>query len=181
MIAGQVAKRYSQALFEVAKEQNLLDQVEQDLNLFVETFKMTEGFQTFLTHPQIGGEVKKEMVSNIFADSISWVTKNFLLILVDSGRENTVEEILKEYSKLANDAREIAAVTAISAKPLTDAEKQQLEKLYKERLNKVVKLENIIDPAILGGLIVRVGDRVYDGSLIKKLKTVKKSLVASRV
>ena len=181
MIAGQVAKRYSQALFEVAKEQNLLDQVEQDLNLFVETFKMTEGFQTFLTHPQIGGEVKKEMVSNIFADSISWVTKNFLFILVDGGRENTVEEILKEYRKLANDARGVAAVTAISAKPLTDAEKQQLEKLYKERLNKIIKLENITDPAILGGLIVRVGDRVYDGSLIKKLKTVKKSLVASRV
>lgn len=181
MIAGQVAKRYSQALFEVAKEQNLLDQVEKDLKLFVETLKNTEEFQIFLTHPQIGGEVKKNMVSNIFADSISWVAKNFLQVLIDGGRENTVEEILQGYSKLANEARGVAALTAISAKPLTEEEKQQLEQLYKQRLNKVVKLENVVDPTILGGLIVRIGDRVYDGSLIKKLKTVKKSLVASRV
>lgn len=181
MIGGLIAKRYADALFEVAKENQMLDQVEQDLALFIEVMNETEGLLSFLRHPQLDGEVKKEVIGSNLGESITWVTQNFIFQLIDAQRVEYVEDMLQYYIKLANEERGIINIDAISANTLSEEDKQNIIDSFKKQLGKEIRLENKVDPSIIGGLIVKVGDRVYDGSLKRQLEDLKKNLVASRV
>ena len=181
MMNGLVAKRYARALFEVAQENHLLDQVAADLETMIDIIQNTEGFTTFLYHPSIEKEAKKDLMEKAFGESISWVSKNFMLLLIDSGREDVLEEIYAEYSKLSNEAKGVSLVTAVTAVPLGEEEKQELVQIYGQKLKKAIQLNNVVDPTIIGGMVVKIGDRIYDGSLKRKLQLVNKSLMASRV
>ncbi|GBF11814.1 F0F1 ATP synthase subunit delta [Tepidibacillus infernus] len=181
MMNSLVAKRYAKALFEVANSKGLLDQVEENLKLISKVFNETEGFLSFLRHPLVEGEKKKQIIDNAFGESIDLITKNFLFQLVDSGREEYLEGVLQEYIKLANEVRGIADVTAITAVQLARTEREEIEHSLQRKFGKTIRLHNIVDPTIVGGMIIRIGDRLYDGSLKKKLHEIKRSLVASRV
>ncbi len=181
MIDGTVAKRYAEALFEVAKENNQLEKIEADLKLVAEVMQQTELLMDFLRHPQIDGLAKKELIKTAFKDSISSISENFLSQLIDSNRVEFFEEILKMFIKYANEVRGVIDVEAITAITLDDANKTKVIETLKQKFNKQVRLQNIVDPSILGGIIVKIGDRVYDGSINKQLKLLERSLMASRV
>jgi len=181
MNGSVIAKRYAEALFAVANKHEILDKVEQDLRLIVNVIKDTEGLVNFLRHPQIDGEVKKQVVDSSFGETISWVSKNFLFQIIDSAREEYIEQILAHYIKLANEIRGIVDITAITADSLTKADQEKISASFSKKLGKEIRLDNVLDPSIIGGMIIQVGDRVYDGSLKNKLQDMKRSLVASRV
>jgi len=181
MINGLVAKRYAKALFEVALSNRILEQVEADLKLIVQVFEETDGFIDFLRHPLVDKDKKKQIITSAFKDSISDVSKNLLLRLIDGGREEYVEAIFVTFTGLSNQMRGIADVTATTAIPLSDQEKGKVVQTIQEKLGKTVRLTNNVDPSIIGGMVIQIGDRLYDGSLKKKLLKVKRSLMASRV
>lgn len=181
MIDGLVAKRYAEALFEVANEKSLLEQTEKDLQLIVEVIKETEDLMAFLRHPKIDLKAKKELIETNFKDSISTISKNFVYQLIDSGRIEFIGEIYKLFVKYANDARGIVDVEAVTAIPLNESNKEKVLQSFVQKLGKEVHLKNTVDPTLLGGMVVKVGDRVYDGSINKQLEVLKRSLAASRV
>jgi len=181
MIEGLVAKRYAEAMFEVTKEKGLLDKVEQDLLFVLDVVQGTEDFMSFLRHPQIDEQVKKSLLDSAFNESITQIVKNFLYQLIDSKRVEYFEEITKYYIKLANEARGIANVEAVTSVALSATDKNKVVEQLSKQLNKVIRLDNIVDPSILGGMVIRIGDRVYDGSINKQLKVLRRSLTASRV
>lgn len=181
MIEGLVAKRYAKALFEVANERKMLDQVEQDLNLIVRIMKDTEGFLTFFRHPKISTDVKKELVTSVFQKQISTISQNFLFQLIDNQRIEYAEEILFQYVILANEARKVVDIEAVTAVELEESDKNSIIQMFSKKMNKTVRLTNVIDPSILGGMIVKMGDRLYDGSLSSQLNMMKKNLLESRV
>ena len=177
MIEGIVAKRYAKALFEAANEKNSLDQVEQDLQFVVKVMKDTEGFTTFLRHPRVGTDVKKETVATAFQQEISEVSQNFLYLLIDNHRMEYLEEILYQFIELANEARKVVDVEAITATALEQKDQDSIVQLLNQKLNKTVRLRNKIDPSIIGGMVVRIGDRIYDGSLQAQLQMMKKKFI----
>lgn len=181
MSDGLVSKRYAEALFEVANQKNLLDQVENDLIFIVKVINQTEGFMKFLRHPQIDVKVKRNIFEKDFKDAISQISKNFIFQLIDSHRIEFIEDILKQYTKYANEARGIVDVEAITSEQLDDNNKTKVEATLNKKLGKKVRLQNIVEPSIVGGMVIRIGDRVYDGSISKQLKVLKRSLMASRV
>ncbi|MFV9510408.1 F0F1 ATP synthase subunit delta [Tepidibacillus sp. LV47] len=181
MINGLVARRYAKALFEVAYANRILDQVEADLQLIVKVFKGTEGFLSFLRHPLIEKEKKKQMIDSAFGDSILPISKKLLFQLIEANREEYVEAIRDAYIKLANQVRGIVDVTATTAIALTEEEKEKITQSIQFKIGKTVRLHNIVDPSIIGGIMIQIGDRLYDGSLKKKLLKVQRSLMASRV
>lgn len=181
MIDGLVAKRYAEALFEVANVKNLLDQVENDLQLIVQVINDTEDFMSFLRHPQIDGDVKKKMVESAFGDAISEISKNFFFQLIDSRREEFIQEILIQYRKLANSARGIMDIEATTVVSLDANDSEKIAKSFGDKLGKKIRLNNIVDPSIVGGMVIKIGDRKYDGSIKKQLQVMKRSLMASRV
>lgn len=181
MTEGLVAKRYAEALFEVAKEKNLLDTIERDLLFTVQVIEGTDGFMTFLRHPQIDEKTKKDLINKSFQESISETTKNFLYQLIDSKRIEYIEEIAKQYIGKANEARNIVEVETTTSSDLSDEDISKVRNILSTKLGKEVRLSNAVDSSILGGMIIKIGDRVYDGSINKQLKVLKRSLSASRV
>lgn len=181
MIEGLVAKRYAEAMFEVTKQKDLLDRVEQDLLFVLAVVKGTEDLMIFLNHPQIDEQVKKSILDTAFNESITQIVKNFLYQLIDGKRIEYLEEIIKYYIKLANQARGIVDVEAVTSVALSATDRNKVVEQLSKQLNKEIRLDNRIDPSILGGMIIRVGDRVYDGSISKQLKVLRRSLTASRV
>lgn len=181
MIDGVVAKRYAEALFEVAKEKNLLDKVEEDLLTIVQIMNQTDNLLPFFRHPQIDTNAKKELVEASFKDNISEVSKNFIFQLIDNRRIEFIDEVLKLYVRLANQVRGVVDVEAITANVLDEASQAKVVHSLNEKLGKKVRLKNVTDPSIIGGMIIKIGDRVFDGSIDKQLKVLKRSLTASRV
>jgi F-type H+-transporting ATPase subunit delta len=163
-----VAKRYGKALFEVAQGKNLLTDVENDLQLIAESIENSSFIVDWLSHPAVQLEQKKAVFQDSFPN-IQPVTKNFLFLLIDERREGELASIATEYHFLAFEAAGLAEAVVTTAFPMTSNEKEELVNTFEPIVDKKLVLEEQVDPDILGGVIVQVGDRLYDGSLRTKL------------
>jgi F-type H+-transporting ATPase subunit delta len=180
-MSATVAKRYARALFEVAQEANSIDTVEEELVAIVEAMNSHEEFQQILSHPQTSVENKKQMMDALLGADVSSQTKNFIHLLIERHRESQLNEIVDAYVELANEVRGYADATVTTAKPLTDAELNKLADQFGSMLKKTLRIESIVDPSILGGVIVRIGDRLYDGSIAGKLARFQQNLKQTQV
>ncbi|SEM79905.1 F0F1 ATP synthase subunit delta [Lihuaxuella thermophila] len=180
MSGSAVAKRYAKALFEVALEKNLLDQVEKDLQLIAETFSSTPELIEWLNHPATDTAKKKEFFSSVFTQ-VTELVKNLLFLLADRHRENIVAEISAEYKHLANEAKGMAEAIVTTAFPMTEEDKKELVETFQPIVGKTLQIKEVVDSDILGGVIVQVGDRLYDGSLRTKLTRFQERLKGTRI
>lgn len=162
-----VAKRYGKALFEVAQGHHLLREVENDLKLVSETLA-NSSISKWLAHPTVRPEQKKAVFEENFP-AIQTITRNFLFLLVDEGRENEIAGIFSEYRRLAFEASGLAEALVTTAYPMTSSEKAELVSTFGRIIGKKLVLKEQVDSDILGGVIVQVGDRLFDGSLKTKL------------
>lgn len=176
-----VALRYARALHEVALEKKIIDAVEQELSAISEVVQGNPDLQRVLTHPQIATEEKKQLLDTLFAGKVKDETKNFLFLLVDRGREIYLKEITSAFIELANEARGIADATVTSAKPLDGEALDELAERFGKQLNKTLRLQAKVDPSIIGGLVIRIGDRLYDGSVAGKLAQFQQQLKQTQV
>ena len=170
-MSSAAGKRYARALFELASERGNIDQVEADLGAVVQVVEQNEDLAKILLHPHIAADAKKSLIEELFAGKVGQETFNFLNVLVESGRESQLANIYRFFVQLANEARGIADAVVTSAKPLTEEEQAELVKQFGQKLNKELRLTTVVDPSILGGIVVKIGDRLYDGSLKRKLET----------
>ncbi len=169
-MSGAVAKRYARALFEVAKERGLIDKLEAELKLIVEAVNQNADLTRILMHPHIAADAKKNLLKEVFQEHVADETMNFLGVLIDNGRESQLSEIASYYVGLANEERGIADAIVTTAKPLNQEEAQQLASRFGQLLNKTLRIQTVVDPSIMGGVVVKIGDRLYDGSIKRKLE-----------
>lgn len=175
-----IARRYAIALFELAREKGELDRVEQELDQVVETLERVPELKEWLTAPAVDVERKKALIAERFQGLSAW-TKNLLFLLLDRGRQGLISRIAEEYKHLADEARGVAEAVVTSALPLTEKEKEELAAVFEARLGKKLRVTNVVDSDLLGGLIVRVGDHLYDGSLRTKLIRFRQKLTGTQV
>lgn len=171
-----VAKTYATALFEVAIESNQLDQIGNELEYIDRTFTQYPEFYELYKTPQISSDEKKQIIAKVFQQEISPEVMNFLKIILDKRRTRVFEDITKEYQRLANAHNNIVEAVAITAVPMPDADKLALETKLSEITGKFVRLENKIDDSIIGGILVRIGDKVIDGTIQSRLNVLQESL-----
>lgn len=164
-----VAKRYAQALYEVASEQQAIDKTEAELVQITDVINQSEELNMLLTHPKVTAQEKKEIINELFGGKASETTLNFLNLLFERGREEELHNIAKHFTDLSNEARGYAEATVITAKPLTEDELQKVAEQFGQKVNKKLRVTTKVDPSIVGGIIVRIGDRLYDGSIKGKL------------
>ncbi|WP_044641332.1 F0F1 ATP synthase subunit delta [Risungbinella massiliensis] len=177
MSAAVVDKRYAKALFEIASDKNLLEQTEQELVLVEKVMKETPALVAWLTHPSTQLEQQKEMIAKSFG-SLSSHVKNLLFLLVDRKRLLHLSGILASYRNFANDALGLAKAVVTSAFPLLDVEKESIARTFEPIIGKKLVLEEKVDSDLLGGAVVQIGDRLYDGSLRTKLQRFRENLSA---
>ncbi|MDK2917557.1 MAG: F-type H+-transporting ATPase subunit delta [Candidatus Petromonas sp.] len=175
-MAKLVSKAYSEALFEVALEENKTDLFLDELQFVVDTFKMYPDFYELFKSPLIKVDEKKKIISEIFGDKLSDEMNNFLKIILDKRRGYYIEQIKWEFEKMVNHHKGIIKAVAVTAVPLSDEEKMSLQEKLSNVTGKNIKLTNEIDQNLLGGVLVRIGDKVIDGSIKGRLEEMKESL-----
>jgi|SRR5690625_4782185 len=174
-----VAKRYAEALFQLAEEKDMLDQFVEEFRLVQDVLKDNEQLFTFLTHPQINNGQKKQLIKEVFQNLQKDVV-NTIQLLVEKQRMEYALSIIDHFIQLVNDAKGIAEATVYSVRKLTDKEKGALEENFSKRFNKkAIKFKNIVDPSIIGGLRIRVGNTIYDGSISAKLNRIERDIVTA--
>lgn len=181
MLTNPLAVKYAQAIYELALEKDLLSVVEEELRLVESTIASYEGLATLIYHPQVLPRVKKETLRNVFGQDVNDVVLNFLLLLVDKRREGILPAAIDEYVKMANQARNIVEAEIITALPLAESQHRALVDKLSLTTGKQIVLKPQIDKSIIGGIIVKIGDKLMDGSVIRQLATLKKALLNNEV
>ncbi len=180
MIVNVVAKRYAKALFQVGIEQNLLRELESDLALFSKALQESKELTSFLTAPEVSVYDKKKLVTSLFSEYTKQFSLNLLLLLIDARRIEVLPAILTEYTKLANDALGIVDAEIVTAHPMTIESQGLVKGMLSKKTGKTVQLRLSVDPKIIGGIVLRIADRVFDASIRTELKKMKSSLINAR-
>lgn len=181
MLINQLAQTYARALCAIAEEKGMLDTVETQLKQVEAAVKENPDLANLLYHPRVPAEAKKETINTIFAGELDDFVQNFLLLLVDKRREMALSAIVREYSSLANNVRNIAEAEVTVAQELSEGQKQALITKLQKLTGKNIVLKIRLDREILGGAIVKIGDKLIDGSVVRQLKTLKSNILAQRL
>lgn len=171
-----VARRYAKALFELARERNAVAETEEHLKLAVNAIRGSAEFRTLLAAPSVPTAAKIDALRGAFGPSVSPIVLNTLCLLVERRRQNLLAALLEAYAQVAGEALGRIEASVVSARPLSDEEKDKLAATFRAKLGKDVRLNVTVDPTLLGGLTVRIGDTLYDGSLKGKLSRLEKML-----
>ncbi|MFC5403577.1 F0F1 ATP synthase subunit delta [Cohnella soli] len=171
-----VAKRYAKALFQLAQERGQVAETEVQLKAIVTAIDGDANVRAFLVAPNITLDKKQQALNNAFGGHASPIVLNLVSLLVERGRESELPAVLAAYLQVAGDALRRADAHVVSSQPLSEMEKIKLAEKFGATLGKSVRVTNEVDPSLLGGLTVRIGDTLYDGSLRGKLQRLDKTL-----
>jgi len=175
---NKASKRYAKALFELADNKDELDKVQADLKAVNSAIENNAEFKSLLTNPTITNKEKAKIVNKIFNGKLTPLTEKFIHLLGSKGRLDHLSEIYKSFEELFKNKKGIVEATIITPVPLTDTlEKEIYNKIKKITGSKELKLEKKVDPSIIGGFIIQIGDLKYDASILGKLANVKTKLV----
>jgi len=181
MLNKSVARRYAEAYFSIAREANKIDDYQVELGKIVQSIQETEGLREYFAHPLIPTQEKSKIAKQLFSQEVSELTLNFLLLVLDKRREIYLELIFKEYEELADESKNIKKAELISAMDVPDAEISTLADMLSRSTGKTIQLKLTIDPSILGGVKIRMGDKIIDASIAKKLEMLKKNLKQAKI
>ena len=172
-----IARRYGNALFEVAKEQDSLAETATELNEIKAALEKEPGFVVFMTSPQIDEKVKKDTLESM-AKGASSLVANLLHMLFDYHRIANLEAIIDEFNRLYDADRKIVRATVKTAIALEDDQKQKLAATFAkiENANQVI-LDEKVDPSIIGGVVLQSESHIYDGSIRSKFEQIKRLLL----
>jgi|SRR5690625_3422960 len=179
MSEAVVAKRYADALFQLGNEKAVLDQYVEEFRTVKEVFEANTNLITFLKHPRVHNAKKKQFLDEVF-QGLSADVVNTMNVLVERQRSEIMPSIIDHFIQLVNDAKGIAVATVYSVRELNEAEQKELESAFAKHFNKnALHFENKVDPSILGGVKIRLGNTIYDGTVSGKLRRIERDIVTA--
>lgn len=177
MTEDSVIKGYSLALYTLASNSNQVDQIEAELKVLDSLLKNSRDLEKIMMHPGVSLKVKKKLVENILAHECSPLLKNYLFVIIDKRREEFLNFLYLSYMSVVRQAKGIVLTEVQSTIALTDENIRKLKTNLEKVIGKKIEISTIINPDILGGLVIRFGDKMIDGSLRNKLSKLKKNLM----
>ena len=172
MIEKTLAKRYAAALLKLTDADGSTEEVEVFLQALKDAYAHNKEFRGILAQPRVPRSIKKGMLRRIFEGKAKPSFLFFLELLVDKGRQDLIPDVADTFDALSDASRNVVRVQVRSWRPLTDAQRAGLQAgIQKFALRKVI-LEEKVDPETKGGLLCYAGDRVIDGSVAYRLKTI---------
>lgn len=172
----EIAQVYARALFEVAKEHDVLDRVHDELAQFADALDENRDLQIFLFSPYFSSEEKKEGVARIVSDADEHFV-NFLQLLAERHRMPLIFRVRRIFDAMWAEENRLLPVTVTSAVELDEALLREIGERIEEQTGRRVELSSNVDPDVLGGLIVRVGNMVLDASVRNRLESLRKQVV----
>ncbi len=176
MINGSLARRYSQALFEIASETSL-DPVDNDLRELTKLVEENEEVKGALLHPHISSSDKKSIMDKLLGEDFGQTTRRFLHLLIDRKRESLLPFIQREFTRLADEARNVVEAKVASAIALSAPQLDNLKQAIGRMTGKDVRIVSEVRAELIGGVLVQVGDRVMDGTVAHALNRMREDLL----
>jgi F-type H+-transporting ATPase subunit delta len=177
MKADPIVSAYAEALFRLASAEEITDRVEDELHELERLYKENAEMKEFINNPRIKAEGKKDALVELLGDKLSRVTLNHMHLIIDQERGRMLPHIAEEFYRLAAETRAKVTGEVVTAVPISDEMRQRLSEQLGKLTKKEVFLRARVDESVIGGAIVRVGDKVLDGSVRTKLNQMKKQMV----
>lgn len=173
MSNARAAHRYAKALLDLAIERNELDRVHADLDIVKASISESRDFRNLLASPVIKPWQKAKVLKAVFETSLTETTNKFLELLVDHSRENMTAEVIKSFHQMFLKSKGIAPAKITSSSPLTAELREKITLIVKQMTGKEVELEEKVDAELIGGFVLRVGDKQIDTSVAGQLHELK--------
>jgi F-type H+-transporting ATPase subunit delta len=171
---SQVAVRYAKSLLEIAVEKKQLDTVFSDMKKVLVACRNLKDLNLILKSPLVKTDKKIFVFKTIFKDQVSLITEEFIILLTKNRREAYLEEICDEFIKQYKDKMNIITATVTSAVKLDEAIRNNIIELLKKRYAAQIEIIEKIDPKLIGGFILKVGDKEADMSILRQLNQLRK-------
>ena len=175
MMQGAVAKRYAQALFALAQERQEIKKVESELLALKETIEQNPDLKAILYHQLISGDEKKKLIEQLFVN-LSLTTLHFIYLVFDRRRDKHLEDMISVYHDMCMEMEDRITAEVTTAVAMSPENKAALIAKFTALTGKKVDLQEEVDPSIIGGIVVTIGDKVYNGSLASRLEALRMSL-----
>jgi len=171
------ARRYAEAVFELAERDDTFDDWQDDLVTAAELVS-DERVMRVVDNPARPLAERTEVISTLLGGRVGQTAQNLVMLLVQRGRLDVLPAVAAEYRRLLNRRRGVVTAVVTSAAPLTDDEQVEVRTRVEAMTGATVELETVIDGSLIGGLTVRVGDRLLDASVRGRLERLRDQLVA---
>lgn len=182
MISERIARRYAKALLAIGREDGQADTYKEELGGFVNLLEEQKELEQVISNPLYDAESRKNVLQAVVKRSeLSQVMASFLFLLFDKGRIQYLRDIYAFYEKLTDELANIVRADLVSAVELPEESIARIQAALSEKTGKIVKMDVRVDPALVGGVMTKIGDLVLDGSVRTQLKTLKESLQRSEV
>jgi len=175
----RVASRYAKALLDLAIEQSQLERVKQDMEQFIAVLKGHAELQAVLNNPIIKHDKKINILNALFGQQFDPNVLSFFKIMINKGRAEVLYGTAQEFIREYNAYKKIISAKVISAATLSDENRKAIIKLINEVTGHDVVLESSVDPELIGGFIVTIGDKQIDASLAGRLNKLERSFLSA--
>ncbi|MCI8356572.1 MAG: F0F1 ATP synthase subunit delta [Lachnospiraceae bacterium] len=181
-MAKLISKTYGDALFELAVEENKVDDLLEEIGLLQKVLRENDDFGRLMTHPKINKDEKIRVVTDVFKGRISDELLGFLTIIISKDRYQEIDGILEYFLTEVKKYKGIGVATVTTAVPLrADQCKKVEQKLLNTTDYKSMEIHYEQDAALIGGMVIRIGDRVVDSSISTKLNELQKELLKVQI
>ncbi len=172
-----VARRYAEAAFQIGRSDRKLDAWQADLSLLGELLANDE-LRRVLEHPAVPYAQKEKLLRRIAGKDVNAEAVNLVLLMIRRGRPGAVDRMIEHFAELVRRERGIELVEVRTALPLDDAQRGAVEQRLAELTGEKIEMNEIVDEALIGGIAVRIGDRLYDASVRNRLERLRTRLTA---
>lgn len=176
-MAKLASKTYGDALFELAVEENRVDSLYEELNDLEKILEDNADFSKLMNHPKITREEKEELIRDTFKGRVSDELSGFLELIVKNGRYGELGGVIDHFRAAVKEYKKIGVAHVATPMPLSDRQKEEIEKKLLETTDyQTMEMDYDIDPSLIGGMTIRIKDRVIDSSIRTRLDELRKDL-----
>ena len=180
MINARIARRYAKALLAIGREDGQAESYKEELGAIAKLLDDQKELESAISNPLYDPEGRKKVLGMVIERAgLSKVMGSFLLLLFDKGRIQYVRDIYFFYEKLTDELANIVRAEVVSASDLPEETVEQIRAALSEKTGKQVKMDVRVEPALIGGVVTKIGDLVLDGSVRSQLLSLKESLQRS--
>lgn len=178
-----IARNYAETLLDLARRNGgepTVDEFATAMDEVADLLRREPRVERFLATPRIGADEKKQAVRSAFGGRVPELLLRFLLVVIEKRRQGLLRRIAEEYHALVDEARGRVRAEITLAAPADEVMEREIVASLERKLGKTVVPRFAVDPALLGGLLVRVGDQILDGSVRRRLHDLRRHMLSGR-
>jgi F-type H+-transporting ATPase subunit delta len=177
MAITKISTRYASSFLQIAVEKKILDNAAADMELIVDSLKSSRELRRAVESPVIRSETKQSILIDIFSGKVHNETMNFIKFIINKGRESALSSIAARFLELRDEHLGVVQAEITSAFDLSEQQKEEMRNSFENTLGKKVNCNYQINKNLLGGFVAKVGDTVYDASVMHQLNLLKNHFV----